>query len=173
MHAGQPRAATSSADTLSPSGSGHDAASLSRGGLHAAALAVVAHAEVVPDFVSHGGGGSDRQVRVVLVQRRGGTKTASGPPPSRLGRAARPGKGADATWLRRAGIVSPMVRKAEDARGTSRLVSAWDPSSEGHGEPRCGTEPESEIRACAPVSRFGPRASRDVVSDLESGFSPL
>lgn len=37
------------------SGRCHDTASLFRGGLHAAALAVMAHAEVVANLVGHGG----------------------------------------------------------------------------------------------------------------------
>lgn len=44
----------------------HDTAALLRGGLHAAARAVVAHAKIVADFVGHSGSCSDGLLRVVL-----------------------------------------------------------------------------------------------------------
>lgn len=46
----------------SPGGGSHHAASLLGRGLHAAAVVVVAHAEVVADLVGHGGGGADGQL---------------------------------------------------------------------------------------------------------------
>lgn len=55
----------------SPGGRCHDTAALFWGGLHAAALAVVAHAKVVANLVGHGGCCSDGMLRVVLPRSRG------------------------------------------------------------------------------------------------------
>lgn len=59
-----------------PCGSRHDTATLGRRGLHAAALDVVAHAEVMANLVGHGGGSTDGQFRMVLSGRKRERRTA-------------------------------------------------------------------------------------------------
>lgn len=60
-----------------PGGCCHDTAALLWGGLYAAAHAVVAHAEIVADFMGHSGGCSDGLLRVVLDRDGGCVSTAA------------------------------------------------------------------------------------------------
>ena len=127
---GGPRGAASRPHQCLPGGRCHDAATLLRGGLHAAARAVVAHAEIVADFVGHRGGCSDGLLRVVL-HRDGGDGSAQQPGATGRGDPAG-GQGVwvmeepqlpwDCSWI-------PWEGQREGWRRTQGRSGVWSPKS--------------------------------------------
>lgn len=133
---------------LLPGGRCHHAAALLRGGLHAAALVVVAHAKVVADLVGHGGGGSDGVLRVVLQGERGLGQFWGGPQGPQEGPAAALGPQLGAT---RGGPVEEVgfgLLEAQQGKDlglemTAEKMGTWRacPKRQKPRAPRCQPEP--------------------------------